>query len=99
MITLWPNGRNYKTELEQLDLPQPEQKRLAEAQSTLRKLGTEMKAFAENERVVVWLLERGGYDPNEAGRGLMGLSNSLNTYGKDRHHFGQMIQTALRLPQ
>jgi hypothetical protein len=83
---------------QQVDLPPPDQKRLMEAQTRLRKLGTEMKAFAENERVVVWLLERGGYDPNKASQGLIGFSNSINTYGKDRHHFGQMIQTALRLP-
>jgi hypothetical protein len=93
----WKESQDGHTQ--QIDLPPSDQKRLSEAKTSLRKLGTEMKAFAENEWMVVWLLERGGYDPNKAWQGLMGLSNSISTYGKERHHFGQMIQKALRLPQ
>jgi uncharacterized protein Usg len=45
-------------QLMQVDLAPSKQKRLVEAQSTLRKLGTDMKAFADHQRGMVWILEK-----------------------------------------
>jgi hypothetical protein len=58
-------------------LPTVEQERLGQAQSTFRRLGTEINALTETRRLAVWALERVGYDPAMASRGLIGLSNSL----------------------
>jgi hypothetical protein len=95
----WKALPDAPTTLEQLDLPPVHQNRLAEAQSIFRQLGSAMKAFAENQSMAVQILQWLGYDPLKASEGLIGYSNSIDTYGVGRHHFHQVIRTALRFPE
>ena len=46
-----------------------------EAETTLRSLGTRMMAFGEAEWMAANCTRALGFDPLEAGRGLIGLSN------------------------
>jgi hypothetical protein len=85
--------------LQKFDIPATEQTRLEDAKSAFRKLGSEMKALAENERLVVRLLKTFRYDPASASAGLIGLSNSIATYGVFRHKSKKMIQRALRFTE
>jgi hypothetical protein len=91
--------RRPPNQLEQLDLSPAKQKRLAEAQSVFRTLGSKMRSFEDSERMTVKILQGFGYDPAKARAGLIGLSNRIDTYGGDRYYFKKMIQKALRLPE
>jgi hypothetical protein len=55
-----------------------------EAQSTFRDLGTRMMAFGETEWVASKCVRWLGFEPSEAARGLIGLSNSFVEYGAER---------------
>src|SRR5262249_28515021 len=55
-----------------------------EAQETLRRLGARMMAFGETETVVVKIVRWRGYDPKEAGSGLIGFSNTFSERGSER---------------
>lgn len=81
-------------ELEQIS--EPEIARLEEAQRTLRDLASQMRAFAENE-VLAARLVRWRYDPMKASAGLIGLSGSYDTYGKDRALHSETVVKALRI--
>jgi hypothetical protein len=69
----------------------------------LRRLGAKVQAMNENIsslRLVFlplrWFLSKQGYDLRRAGRGLIGLSNSLTDDG--RAYETKLIQVALKLP-
>jgi hypothetical protein len=91
--------QNENYQLVRLDLSESEQKRLAEAELTFRKLGSELSAVAENEGWLNWVLELCGYHRANASLGLIGLSNSIATYGANRHHFKKLVRSALKLPE
>ena len=57
--------------------------RLEAARDALRRLGAKMIAFSET-KVAAPLMGRFGYDPTSAGDALIGLSNTLDTYGEER---------------
>ena len=80
-----------------LELPRPEEERLAQAQETFRHLAGEMRAFANAEffasRVVTWF----GYDAYEISRALIGYSNEISTYGPGRALFNDRIEKLLRI--
>jgi len=59
---------------------------LEEAEGVFRDLASQMRAFAQNEILAVWIR----YDPVMASAGLIGMSNSLATYGRcGRQHRGR----------
>jgi len=62
-----------------------EAERLTEAEQVLRDLASQMISFAETETVAVWALNNIGFDLAKAGRGLIGLSNTIDTYGNATH--------------
>ena len=68
-----------------------------EAQDTFRRLGGEIRAFANVEyfpnRVVTWL----GFDPDEIAKALIGYSNNIDTYGEGRNLFHKRIENLLRI--
>ena len=69
---------------------------LKNARRDIRALASKFRAFALNEtfasKTAVWL----GYDPYAAGQSLIGLSNTLDTYGKDRNEQKKAVSAALK---
>jgi hypothetical protein len=72
---------------------------------SLRRLGAKLQAMNENIsslRLVFlplrWFLSKQGYDLRRAGRGLIGLSNSLALTDGSRAHQINSIQAGLKLP-
>jgi hypothetical protein len=82
--------------VEQVDQPEDEIKRLREAEDAFRDLAAHMRAFALNERFAAWFVKQLGYDPMEASTLLLGVSNTLHTYGSRRANAGKALEQALR---
>jgi hypothetical protein len=81
---------------EAMDLSDDEIARLAEKQRIFRDIAAQMRAFAENERLAVWFV-RWRYDPMKASAGLIGFSNTCDTYGPEQVHHKTVIESALRV--
>ena len=66
------------------NLPPPKEgeidARFVEAHDALRRLGAKMSTFSETT-VAARIVHRFGYNSSAAGSGLIGLSNTLHTYG------------------
>jgi len=86
-------------ELEQMDIPTSEQQRLQQAASIYRELASQFRAFAENEWLAVRVVQRLGYDPLQASKGLIGMSNTVSTAGGNKHAQVKMVQAALRISE
>ena len=71
-------------------------KRLEEAEGIFRELASQMRAFAQNETLAVWIVKLLRYDPVMASSGLIGISDSLATYGRNRVLQKKRVQDALR---
>jgi hypothetical protein len=67
-----------------------------EAQRILRDLGSQMLALGESETAACLPIRPFGFDPSAAGRGLIGLSNTLDHYGTDRADFRKNVERSLR---
>ncbi len=86
-------------ELERMDIPESEQQRLEQAESIYRDLASQFRAFAENERLAVWVVQKLGYDPLKASKGLIGMSNTVRTAGGNKHAQIKTVQSALRISE
>ena len=72
--------------MEEPGFTEADAKMLEEAEGVFRDLASQMRAFAQNEILAVWIR----YDPVMASAGLIGMSNSLATYGRcGRQHRGR----------
>ena len=71
--------------------------RLREAEGAFRKCGSKLQAFADTETLAVIALRRLGYQPIEAGRGFVGLSNSIGEYGQTRNKNRNLIERSLKV--
>jgi hypothetical protein len=69
---------------------------LANAQKDIRTLASKFRAFALNETLASKAVVRLGYDPYSAAQGLIGLSNTIDTYGKDRNEQKKTVSEALK---
>jgi hypothetical protein len=87
---------NHPGGFEDMGLSDKEIARLEEVQSTIRDLASQIRAFADNEPLAAWFV-RWRYDPMKASTGLIGLSNSYDTYGKDRAFHRTTVAGALRI--
>lgn len=80
-----------------IELARPEDERLTEAQEMFRRLGGEMRGFANAEyfanRVVTWF----GYDAQEISTALIGYSNEISTYGANRALYHDRVEKLLRI--
>ncbi|MCA1401939.1 hypothetical protein [Bradyrhizobium sp. BRP56] len=83
---------DYKSHVE---LNEAELTRLHKAQEEFRTLAARMRALALNERIAVWLVRRCGYDPLKASSALLGVSNTLDTYGPDRAAAASRLEQVL----
>jgi hypothetical protein len=70
--------------------------RLQEAEHQYRDLGSQVRAFADTQSPTCVILRWLGYDIRKAAASLIGLSNTVNTYGKTRAFHKQAINEALR---
>jgi hypothetical protein len=70
--------------------------RLQEAEAAFRKFGSKLQAFANTETLAIIALHRLGYQPLEAGRGFIGLSNTLGEYGQARNDNRKLIERSLK---
>ncbi len=77
------------------------------AVKSLRRLGARVQAVNENVSILSlslvflplrWFLFKQGYDLRKAGRGLIGLSNSLAATEGGRAYETELIRAALKLP-
>ncbi len=71
-------------------------KRIRDAQDVFRSHGSRFLAFAATEHLPVRALKLFGFDPEQAGRGFIGLSNTLDEYGASRHQNRVLIERSLR---
>ena len=83
--------------VELIDISYEQRARLHQAQMVFRDLASQMRSFAENEGMAMWLVRKLGYDPMEAGVALIGLSNNYDTYGDGRAESHERVKSALRI--
>jgi hypothetical protein len=79
-----------------VELDADELDRLCKAQEDFRGLAARMRAFALNEPFAVRLVKWRGYDPLKASSALLGVSNTIDTYGSDRADASQTLERVLR---
>ena len=84
---------DYKSHIE---LDDADLARLRKAQDEFRGLAARMRAFALNEPVAVRLVQWCGYDPLKASAALLGVSNTVDTYGSDRAMAAKAVEQVLR---
>src|SRR5258705_2615727 len=72
--------------------------RLQEAESQYRDMASQVRAFADTQSPTCTILRWLGFDVSKASSGLVGLSNTINTYGKTRAFQKQTINEALKFP-
>jgi hypothetical protein len=73
--------------------------RLQEAENQYRDLASQVRAFADTQSPTCTILRWFGLDARKASSGLIGLSNTINTYGRTRAFQKQTINEALRFPK
>lgn len=72
--------------------------RLEEAEHQYRDLASQIRAFADTQSPTCIVLRWFGFDLRKASSGLIGLSNTLNTYGKGRASHKEAINAAMKFP-
>ena len=80
----------------QHDLTPADLEALAIARKDLRALASKFRAFALNETVASKVVAHLGYSAMDAGQALIGLSNTIDTYGNDRNEQKNAVVTALK---
>ena len=73
--------------------------RFQEAENQYRDLASQVRAFADTQSPTCAVLRWFGFDVRKASSGLIGLSNTINTYGKARAFQKQTINEALKFPR
>jgi len=72
------------------------EERLRSAQEAFRKCGSKLQTFAKTETLAVFALRAIGFRPLEAGRGFIGLSNSISEYGETRYQNRLLVERSLK---
>ena len=72
--------------------------RLQAAESQYREMASQIRAFADTQAPTCMLLRWFGFEARKASSGLLGLSNTVNTYGKGRASHKEMTNEALKFP-
>jgi hypothetical protein len=72
--------------------------RLQEAENQYRDMASQVRAFADTQSPTCTVLRWFGFDLRKASSGLLGLSNTLNTYGKGRASHKESINAAMKFP-
>ena len=72
---------------------------LQEAENQYRDLASQVRAFADTQSPTCATLRWLGFDVRKASSGLIGLSNTINTFGKTRAFQKQTVNEALKFPR
>jgi hypothetical protein len=80
-----------------LGLSEEQIRKLDAALDSFRMLASRMSTFAGNETVALLVAQALGYKPAKASSGLIGLSNTRDTYGPDRNFHLKTLASALKL--
>jgi hypothetical protein len=91
-----PQPRETCVTSEQIRQYDSDLKRARAAQRILRDSASRMLAYAESERAACIAIKSFGFDPSSAGKGLIGLSNTLDRHRADRARFHENVERALR---
>jgi len=70
--------------------------RLQEAENQYRDIASQIRAFADTQAPTCLILRWFGFEVRKASSGLLGLSNTVNTYGKGRASHKEMTNEALK---
>jgi hypothetical protein len=79
------------------ELARPDEERLMEAQETFRRLGGDMRAFANSEFFANLVVGLFGYDAYEISKALIGYSNEIGIYGEGRKKFHDQVEKLLHV--
>jgi hypothetical protein len=79
-----------------IELTEVELEALAAAKKDIRTLASKFRAFALNETIASHVVAVLGYDAYSAGQSLIGLSNTIDTYGKERSDQKNAVVAALK---
>jgi hypothetical protein len=82
-----------------VETTEEDEARLRKAEEVLRELGAKMLAFAGTDRVAASVLRALGTDLHSAGIALIAHSNSIGTYGQQKHDAKQRVEATLGIPQ
>ena len=80
---------------EELPISPQDDARLTEAHNALRDLAAEMRAFANCEKVADRIVAYLGYDADAIASALIGYSNSIFVYGKQRSDSHDRVEKLL----
>ena len=94
----WREADSIAVPSDDKDLTPDNVERLQEAENQYRDLASQVRAFADTQSPSCVILRWFGFDARKASSGLMGLSNTINTYGKTRAFHKQVINEALKSP-
>jgi hypothetical protein len=94
----WREADSIAVPSDDKDLTPDNVERLQEAENQYRDLASQVRAFADTQSPSCVILRWFGFDARKASSGLMGLSNTINTYGKTRAFHKQVINEALKFP-
>jgi hypothetical protein len=94
----WREGGHFRVSTDSDDMTPDNFERLQEAENQYRDLASQVRAFADTQSPTCVVLRWLGFDVRMASSGLIGLSNTINTYGKTRAFQKQTINQALKFP-
>jgi hypothetical protein len=104
-MILYDNVRARWREVDQVLAPVDDEdrtpdnfERLQGAEDQYRYLASQVRAFADTQSPTCAVLRWFGFDLRKASSGLIGLSNTINTYGKTRAFHKQLINEAPEIP-
>jgi hypothetical protein len=87
---------NSDGSIEPVEISEGEIERLREAIDAFRDLAARTRALALNEPLAVWLVKFWGYDPVEVSSRLLGVSNTMDKYGRNRSDAKEALERALQ---
>jgi hypothetical protein len=82
---------------DEIKISDEDNERLKQAEHVFRDLASQMRKFATNEPLAVWIVRWRGYDPVKASAGLIGVSNSIGTEGQNKVWQKKTVMEALRI--
>jgi hypothetical protein len=94
----WRQVGNAVVAVAGTDMTPDNLERLEEAEHQYRDLASQIRAFADTQSPTCMVLRWFGFDLRKASSGLMGLSNTLNAYGKGRASHKEAINAAMKFP-
>lgn len=94
----WLERDNFRVSTVGDDMTPDNFERLQEAENQYPDLASQVRAFADTQSPTCAVLRWLRFDLRKASAGLIGLSNTLNNYGKTRAFQKQTVNEALKFP-